>query len=348
MEILVLRLSSLGDIVLSSAFTQSAVALWPEARITYVVRADFAAVAAALPGVARVVPIERELGVAGLVRAASDLRRTRWAHVFDLHQSLRSRLLCTLVRRRAVPGFDKQEWARFVLLRLRHDVYARSGGTRPLRERMLEPLRRLGLDPPRHTTRLVLPASAREAARAALHSAGAADSGWIGIAPGARWGTKRWGDARFAALAARLAATSGRRLLIVGGAGERALCGLVAMAAPGRAFSVAGELDLLGTAAALAQCELVVTNDSGLAHVAEAVGRPVIALFGPTSPQFGYAPYRSDSRLLRRPPPCSPCSKNGARPCSRPTHECMENMSPDWVAAEVDSALAAAPAIGSS
>jgi ADP-heptose:LPS heptosyltransferase len=119
------------------------------------------------------------------------------------------------------------------------------------------------------------------------------------------------------------------------------------MAAPGRAVSLAGELDLLATAAALVHCEVVVTNDSGLLHVAEAVGRPVVALFGPTSPQFGYAPFRPDSRLLRRPPPCSPCSKNGARPCHRPTHACMDDMPPDWVASEVERGLRAAPAIGS-
>jgi ADP-heptose:LPS heptosyltransferase len=70
----------------------------------------------------------------------------------------------------------------------------------------------------------------------------------------------------------------------------------------------------------------VITNDSGLLHMAEAVGRPVLAFMGPTSPAFGYAPYRPDSRLLYHPPRCSPCSKNGSRPCHRPTHECMINI----------------------
>ena len=91
-----------------------------------------------------------------------------------------------------------------------------------------------------------------------------------------------------------------------------------------------------GLAPALKQpTALVVANDSGLLHVGEAVGRPGLALFGPTAPQFGYTPYRAASRLLREPPRCSPCSKNGSRPCSRPTHECMENIS-------VDAAYAAA------
>jgi ADP-heptose:LPS heptosyltransferase len=93
----------------------------------------------------------------------------------------------------------------------------------------------------------------------------------------------------------------------------------------------------------LQSCAVVVTNDSGLLHVAEAVGRPVVALFGPTAPQFGYAPYRAQSRLLQQPPACSPCSKNGSRPCSRPTHECMDNLTVDAVYAAVDAVLHSEP-----
>jgi lipopolysaccharide heptosyltransferase II len=340
-NVLVLRLSSLGDVVLSSAFLQSVAVLWPDARVTYVVRADLAAVAAALPGVQRVVAVERRMGAAGLVRLGAELGRTPWAHVFDLHQSARSRLLVAAMHRRARPGFDKQELPRFLLLHARRDVYARFGGSQPLRERMQEPLRRLGLEPPVHTTRLVLPAAARAAADAAWARAAIGEALCIGVAPGARWPTKRWPAARFAALTARLASTPGRRVVVVGSDDERALAAEVAAAAPERAAALAGTLDLLATAAVLARCAAVVTGDSGLLHVAEAVGRPVVALFGPTSPLFGYAPYRPGSILLRDPPPCSPCSKNGARPCTRPTHECMENLDVETVLGAVERTIAA-------
>ncbi len=102
-------------------------------------------------------------------------------------------------------------------------------------------------------------------------------------------------------------------------------------------------VNLLGTAAVLQACAVVLTHDSGLLHVAEAVGRPVVALFGPTVPQFGYAPYLPHSLLLQSRPPCSPCSKNGSRPCRRPTHECMDNLTVDAVRAAVDAVLQTTP-----
>jgi len=341
--ILVLRLSSLGDVVLTSSFLQSLDDHFPGAPVTFVVREDLAGVASALPGVQRLVTVPRQLGGGGLLDLGRRLAHEGYAHAFDLHRSLRTRLIGAALRGRLRPGFNKQEWPRFVLVHAHRDVYARSGGARPLRERYLEPLVRMGLSPRLHDTRLVLPSAARERAASIWRQAGwAADARVVGVAPGARWPSKCWPVDRFAALAARLQ-SDGRPVVVVGGAAERTVGGLVAHASGG--LDLCGQLDVLETAAVLERCALLVTNDSGLLHVAEAVGRPVLAFFGPTAPQFGYTPYRAASRVLRAPPPCSPCSKNGSRPCFRPTHECMEAISVDTATAAVLSMLCAvAPA----
>jgi lipopolysaccharide heptosyltransferase II len=340
-DVLVLRLSSLGDVVIASSFLDRMARAWPESRVTFVVREDWAEIAAALPGVARVVAVPRRLGLAGLLALGRDLARTRWAHVFDLHQSVRSRLLTWAVRPRLRPGFDKQLLPRWILLTTRRDVYARLGGARSMRERMLVPLQRLGVPVANADTRLVIPAAVRRSADSILDAAGVrADHVCIAIAPGARWPSKRWLADRFRILVEVLAAADPkRRMLLVGGPEERALAAATALGAPDRAVALAGHASLMETAAILARSQVVVANDSGLLHVAEAVGRPVVAIFGPTAPQFGYAPCRSDSTLLREPPACSPCSKNGSRPCIRPTHECMEAITVEAVAAAVERTL---------
>lgn len=339
-QILVLRLSSLGDVVLSSTFLQACAARFPDAGITYVVRDDLVEVAAALPGVTRVVGVPRRLGGLGLLRLAARLGRTRYAHVFDLHHSLRSRLLVLGLLGRRRRGFGKQSLPRWALVHLHRDWYERFGGALPLRLRMLEPLRQLGGPLPIHATRLRVPEASRLAVGRRLRAAGVRpEQVLVGLAPGARWPSKCWPASRFAALVERLAVAPERRFLLLGGAAERAVGDVAARGAPGQCLDLTGRLDLLETAAALERCTLLVANDSGLVHVAEAVGRPVVALFGPTAPQFGYEPYRPQSRLLRRPPPCSPCSKNGSRPCWRPTHECMENLTLDEVQAAAETLL---------
>lgn len=338
--VLVLRLSSLGDVVLTSSFLQSLPEHLGPVRVGFVVREDLATLAAALPEVSEVVPVPRRLGARGLWRLAGELARTPYEHVFDLHGSLRSRLIGSRLRGRLRPGFHKQAIARWSLVHLHADLYARRGGAVPLRARMLEPLRRMGFSTRLHDTRLRLTESARAQAASALARAGIAlGEAPIALAPGARWPAKCWLPERFGLLAERLAA-AGRRVLVVGGSAERALGGMVALADPARCHNLCGEIELLATAAVLERSALLVTNDSGLMHVAEAVGTPVVALFGPTSPRFGYAPYRAASRLLYAPPDCSPCSKNGQRPCLRPRHECMEAIGVDAVWEAVESIVA--------
>jgi len=326
-EILVVRLSSLGDVVLTSSFLRSCGQHFPRARVTYVVREDLIEVAAALPHVSRVVAVPRGLGVPGLLSLAAELGRGGYGHAFDLHHSLRSRLLLARLQGVLRDGFTKQELPRWILVHAHRDVYARFGGARSLRERMLEPLRRLGLETQLLDTQLLLPDAVRAGAGVALQQAGARPGETlVGVAPGARWPSKCWPAERYAALLGELARRADLRFVLVGGEAERSLCYIASLGAPGRCLDLCGRMGVLETAAALERCALLVTNDSGLLHMAEAVGRSVVAFFGPTAPQFGYTPYRAQSRVLREPPPCSPCSKNGSRPCFRPTHECMENI----------------------
>src|SRR5262249_31559124 len=187
-EVLVLRLSSLGDVVLASAFSREVAAALARARVTFVVREDLCEVAAALPGVSRVVAVPRHAGIAALASLAAEIARTNWSHVFDLHSSLRSRLLTLGVRRRMRAGFHKQALPRWILLRLHRDVYARFGGVQSMRDRMLAPLVRMGFAPRRRDTQLVLPAAARRRAAEALARARLAPTDvCLAIAPGARW-----------------------------------------------------------------------------------------------------------------------------------------------------------------
>ena len=81
----------------------------------------------------------------------------------------------------------------------------------------------------------------------------------------------------------------------------------------------------------LAECRLLVTNDSAPLHMAEAVGTPVVALFGPTVRELGYHPQLHSSLMLGLDLMCRPCSRNGARPCHLDTKECLVGLKPSRV-----------------
>jgi len=136
--------------------------------------------------------------------------------------------------------------------------------------------------------------------------------------------TKRWPAERFAAAARAAAEITGRPILFVGSSLEKELLDEVQRLAGGEGKVLAG-LPLAETAAHLRDAALLVTNDSGLMHLACGVGRPVIALFGPTSVEFGFEPAGEGNVVLSRDLPCRPCSLHGTDRCPvrERDHDCM-------------------------
>jgi len=150
------------------------------------------------------------------------------------------------------------------------------------------------------------------------------------LAPGSIWATKRW------PYYAELAAALDRASVIVGGMDDVALADSVVAAVPGRAVSAAGELSLRASAALIERAAVLVTNDSAPLHLATAVGTPVVALFGPTVPEFGFGPRGPGDVILGLADlACRPCSSHGPQVCPLGHHRCMRDLSVDTVAKAV-------------
>jgi len=147
---------------------------------------------------------------------------------------------------------------------------------------------------------------------------------WIGFNPGATYGAaKQWFPDRFIELGRKLAKRG--KLVVVGGPAEAELGETVAKGIGG--ICIAGRTTVSQLAAAIARCELFVTNDTGPMHVADAVGTPMVAIFGPTdwivTPPFG-----KNHRIVRHEIECSPCLK---RVCPLGHHDCMKKVGVDQV-----------------
>jgi heptosyltransferase-2 len=161
---------------------------------------------------------------------------------------------------------------------------------------------------------------------------------FIAIAPGAHWPTKRWPVEHFQALVAALS-KRGLSIVLVGNADDRQACDAIASAATG-IVNRAGMLDLAQLKAVVARSRMAITNDTGVMHIAEALGKPVAALFGPTVPQFGFAPWRPESVLIEQDLDCRPCSLHGSKTCPRGHFQCMRGIVPQVVLEAVNALLA--------
>jgi heptosyltransferase II len=159
---------------------------------------------------------------------------------------------------------------------------------------------------------LVLPATAGAQAAVLLGEAGLAGGPLAVLAPGALFGpAKRWPVGRFAALAVTLAGR-GHAVAVCGGGSERAACDAVLAGCGRGAVSLAGRTSLPVQAALCARAAVVVSNDSGMAHLAGAVGAPTVAIFGSTASAWT-APLGPRVRVVQHAPVCAPCFRRTCR-----------------------------------
>ena len=154
--------------------------------------------------------------------------------------------------------------------------------------------------------------------------------GYVAVAPGSVWDTKRWPVERFADLASRL--TANLNVVIIGGADEvplaRALRAGVSPDRRDRVHDATGRWAPTGTVALLQRAAVLVTNDSGALHIGQAAGVPIVGLFGPTAPSLGYAPRGEGHRVLGMDDlSCRPCGRHGARRCPLGHWRCMLDLS---------------------
>jgi len=113
---------------------------------------------------------------------------------------------------------------------------------------------------------------------------------------------------------------------LLGDGGDRHAASGIAEVLGERCVDATGRTSIVDCAALLERCVGLVGNDSGLMHLAEALGVPVTALFGPTVDAFGYFPALERSKAVERGLACRPCSRNGAAPCPRGSRECIEGI----------------------
>lgn len=323
-NILLVRFSALGDILLMTPLLRALRQRHPDAGMTVVTKAVFAPLLAHNPRVTEVIGWDDSASLADLGR---DLKGRGFSHRLDLHGSPRSRTLRLHVGGRWTT-YPKHRVARTMLIRAKRNVYS---DRRPVAERYFDAARELDVAPDAGSLEMFLSRPSLAAAEAFLtvHGIGVTRQ-LIAVAPGAAHFTKRWPEHHWTALVRRLI-EHGNDVVVVGGPEEAEAGARVAAAGGERAVSAAGRFDLPGSGALLKRARALVTGDTGVMHMATAVGTPVAALFGPTVLEFGFFPYHAKATVLQRDLECRPCSAHGGPTCPLVHHRCMQDTTPEDV-----------------
>ena len=322
-DILVVRFGSLGDLcLLGWALARLSDRSGEEKiRVTLVTKPAFAPLMENIRGIHRVIPLPGS-GPGAIVKLAAELRKSSWDMVIDAHNILRGHLLLGMMGRRPDRRLAKDTAARLAFMRTGH---LGDSLKRTMHDRFEELT--AGLAPGGDHDVEIFPPLASLAAMPSGDAAGDI----LGLAPGAQWDTKRWPENNFLTLAQLyLEDHPGTVRIFLGPREDQWFTGgpldLAAKNEP--RIQIIRDRSLPEVATLLSECSRLVTNDSGLLHVAEAVGTPVLAFFGPTVREFGYYPVLAESREMEKTLECRPCSRNGKRPCHRGDLACLQDIRP--------------------
>jgi lipopolysaccharide heptosyltransferase II len=323
-NILAVRFSSIGDVLLTTPLLRAIRQRHRAARITVLTKQSYVPLLSHNPHVDRVIGWTREQRLSSL---AAELRAERFTHQLDLHNSLRSRLLRALV-----PGawgtYPKHRMARAILIYTKRNRYR---DHRPIAERYFSAARGLDVVPDGRPPELHLAPEAVGKAAGWLASAGLArERPMIAVAPGAAHATKRWPLAHWRRLLQRIG-DAGFDAVIVGGPDDATLGATLASGAASRVKNAAGRFGLQETGAVLQRAAALISSDTGVMHMASGVGTPAVALFGPTVKAFGFFPYAARAEVVELALPCRPCSSKGGPRCPLGHHHCMIQIEPDTV-----------------
>ncbi len=346
MKILILKPSSLGDVIQALPLLRLLKLHFRDAEIYWWIDAALAPLLEGDPDLAGIVRFERRRWAAPqhwpeMLRSLRWMREQNFDWVIDLQCLARSGAFAWLANGQLLVGLDEvREGARGF-----YDVAIRRASfhTHAV-DWYLAVLPQLGVPVHNHFVWLPeRPAVAAEVKRkwsgTFVHNPQSAvrNPQLIAIQPGARWPNKCWPAEHFAELVRLLARTfPDARFAILGAAEDKPLGELIPRGAPERCLNLCGQTSLLEMVEWLRLCDLMVTNDTGPMHVAAALGKPLIALFGPTEPRRT-GPYGHLDSVLRLDLPCSPCLKSHCT-YEKPD-ECLKAISPEMVFERVQKLL---------
>lgn len=314
-SILFIQTAFLGDVVLATAALEAWHAAHPEDAVDVLVRQPMEALFEGHPFVRHVHAWDKRPRTKGRDwrRLIRTIRKKRYDVVVNLHRHASSGVLTALSMAPVRLGYANNPLAWRFTHRKAHQW---GDGTHEV-ERHMMLLSEL-LENPQGEPRLYPgPEHRSEATKFAADQS-------VLVMPGSQWATKAWPEGQFSSL---LDQTDGP-VLLMGAPGERALCERLAEGRP-MVSSAAGELSLLGVAAAIGMAKAVVVNDSAPMHMASAMDAPTVALFASTVPRFGFGP-RSTRHVVLEPPndmACRPCGVHGRKRCPEGHFRCGWDLS---------------------
>jgi len=333
-KILIIRLSSIGDIILTTALIRSVRTKYPEAQIDFLVKKQFLDIVVHNPNLSNILVFEKGEKLSAL---KSRIKHQGYDWIIDIHQNLRSLYIKLGISVPLITGYSKRLFRRTLWVKFGINIYK---DTKPVLLRYFEATEKQGISYDNQGTEVFISEEKVQWMKQVLTLAGyTADKKLFVLAPGASFSNKRWSKEGFAKVAEHLTKSHNAWVAMIGGGGDIELCETIMKLAQSEIHSFAGKFSLVESAALLSLCSGFVGNDSGMLHLAQAFKKPVVGIYGPTVIELGYFPIEENSIVIEKPIPCRPCTHNGLNHCPKKHFLCMQSICSEDVISGIDTLM---------
>ncbi|HPG41170.1 MAG TPA: lipopolysaccharide heptosyltransferase II [bacterium] len=329
-RILIIRLSSIGDIILATPVPRNLKNKFPAVELDFIVKKQFAALLHGNPYIDHILPLDTGGGRRELARLKNQLQARNYDLVVDIHNNLRSHYL-----KAGLPGikvtYKKYAFRRFLLVKFGWNLFRT---IIPVTRRYLDSLATFGITDDRLGPQVFIDPTTLQRMDKLLQDKGLETTRpVICMAPGAGFFTKRWPVEYFTQIAECCIKVLNAQIVLLGNTQDQQLTRqIIIQLADKSALDLAGTLEIMETAAVMNRADLVVSNDSGLMHLAAALKKKTVAVFGSTTRELGFFPDNPLARVMENNDlPCRPCSHIGRKKCPKQHFKCMRDILPDTV-----------------
>ena len=313
MKILVIRLSSIGDIILTTPVLKAFKEKYPEAVIDFLVLDRFKDSIEGVPYIDNIILFNKKKndGLHNMENFGKELKKNGYDYIFDLHSKIRSKVISKNIGVKTFT-YKKRSWWKTLLVKMRLIKYKVND---TIVKNYFGAFKNFALE---YKGEDICFAFSEKDDKYMEYE------GYPVMAPGASKNTKKWTKEGFGNLAKLLYQKHGKKTILIGGKEDIKLCSEIDKISGGHTISMAGQLSLKESGALLSRASFLVTNDSGPFHIARGVNCKTFVIFGPTSPEM--FDFGENTVLINKKLKCSPCSLHGDKECPKGHFDCMKQI----------------------
>ena len=329
-KILIIRMSSIGDIVLATSFLKSVKQKYPDGEIHFLIKKEFSELVKNHPSIDKLISFDKKLGLIELFRMGKFLRNNNYDIIFDIHSVFRTRILSLFLRKNLFKQIRKPRLRRFLLFYGYQNFFEKSFSHIKMYHTLLNQDKTF---PP---TNLFIEDEEKNETKKFLVKNNIGDN-YIAVVPGAAWSQKQWSIDNYNNLMTRLIESFNSKIVILGATND-IICDQIIK--DDRIVNLKDKTSLRMAMGIVKYAKHTLGSDTGLLHISEAMGTPVTMILGPTSRETGARVTLSNSKVIENKDLwCRPCSQNGSRPCYRKEQYCMSKINSEKVFDNVSKAL---------